>query len=329
MAVQKALDLSALNLNGEGIPVYNLNFARAIANGWRADHEATGGPGGTPCVKVTLNSGAEQQNVGWAINPVGGSYTQGVSNRYMRIVLQFDPTWVWSTGNAGRGGNNKFIEWGGGEGRCIMYLVSPADAGSRLSLDAVNFTDEIEDPNDTTTGGIFEYCRPDWFGLSASPNRFLSSTLPSGTYGAMSPSKGVGGEVECGRPILLHRSNLGTPVRPGPSGLGAAPVGGWYYIQVKAQSGGTGTGGGRFISWCNNNDVNNPTAAHPNDWYIAGGLDVSGWGDQQIYIGGYVDTAPTQDLIYRIAAFEIGDTFDPNWYPGGAVASPRCWPRRA
>jgi hypothetical protein len=323
MAIQFALDLSTQNPNGDGTPVYNFDFGYPTSNGWSATHEATGGPSGAPCVHVVYGPSSEQTSgIGWNIDAVGGSYTQGVSKRYVRFRIRFDNDWQWST-NGGRGGNNKFIEWGGTTGRVIIYITSPADSGSRLTLDAVDYSDDANDPDDSGNGQIFAYCKPSHFGLTATPDRFLSSTLAP-DYGGIIPSLGVGGEAECGRPICVHRGNLGTPVRPGASGAGAAPVDGWYHVQIMAQSGAASIGGGLFQTWCNNNTEASPTSTHGTNWYLANGMSVEGWGDQQLYFGHFIDTGPGTgiNLGYRLAGLEIGDTFDPNWFSEGAPPAP-------
>ena len=50
---------------------------------------------------------------------------------------------------------------------------------------------------------------------------------------------------------------------------------------------------------------------------MADGLGVTGW-NQGVNVGGFWGTAQPTDIGFVIDDFEVGTSFDPNWYPGGS-----------
>jgi hypothetical protein len=282
----------------EGAPwAENGNYART--------HLATGGWNGSGAGHIRLLAGREQYNLGWSIAPLGRSFAIG-DTVYIRFRIRYDDSYRWAP-DGGRGGKNKFILMGqtgtSPNSRIIIYQSNPNDSqGCTLGqVDYINNT------------GPFPWATTQYFGLSGS--WFASPNQPN--FGSIEPYVNINGQGNCAPPALVTYGNRASPPAPGPNS--ATPVNGWYHVQIQATSGGAGQGG--FRMWVNNNNFNAPTSVKVG---LLGGLGVTGWGSQQIYVGGYVDNAPSQDLGFRIDDVEIGGSFDPAYSSGsgGGTAPP-------
>ncbi|HEU4779624.1 MAG TPA: hypothetical protein VFS58_07035, partial [Steroidobacteraceae bacterium] len=137
------------------------------------------------------------------------------------------------------------------------------------------------------------------------PSDFNSGSV-SGQYAGFSSHVNI--DWSCAPAVLVTRANHPSPV-PKPQNQGAAPINGWYHLQYQATTGGNGTAD--FRIWANNNNQTSPSSEHLN---MDAGLGTTGW-DGDVNVVGYWGTNYQGTIGFVIDDFEIGPTFDPNWYP--------------
>jgi hypothetical protein len=270
---------------------------------WTNEHLATGGYDGSSAVHVRMHGGHTQYTLGWSCGPIAHSFTMG-DGVYIRFRIRFDDDHRW-----GEGWGNKFFLMGttgaNPNSRIIIYMNPPTDSrGCTLGM---------RDYSQSGSSPFFPWAIPSYYGLSVAPDRFDVDTTPNifGRYGSLAAHVNIG--WDCAPGIAVTYGNSPSPSRPGPAGS-AAPVGGWYHVQLYAQSG--PAGGGLFRMWANNNALGSPTTERIG---FEGGLGVTGWSDG-FTIGGYMDNdTPSADLGYRIDDVEVAGSFDPAWYPGGVA----------
>jgi hypothetical protein len=277
---------------------YGFGWLRPTDGNYTFDHMATGGYDGGGAAHLVAQAGREQYNWGFDINPLNHAFTMGDSV-YIRFRIRYDDTYRWGT-NGGRGGKNKFFLFGNAgppQSRMIVYQSPPYENNGC----ALGTQDYSQNGNP-----YFPWAIPSYFGLP------ISTWTNPGPYGSMEPYVNINWQGNCSPATLVTHAGNTTPGVPGPNS--AAPVNGWYHYQIQAQSGTTGNGA--FRVWVNNNSQTAPTSQEIG---LIDGLGVSGWGDAQSFLGGYMDSAPSQNLGFRIDDFQIATAFDPSWYPGGGT----------
>ena len=262
-------------------------------------HMSTGGWDGRGAAHVLIRAGTSQYNLGWIISPLNRTFTVGDS-MYIRFRIRFDDNYP---GFQNRDAKNKFILIGQTthdttipNSRVLVYIHPPNDQfGCTLG--------QVDYLNNT---GPFPWATTAYFGLSGS--WFSAPNYP--IYGSIGPYVNINWIGNCAPPALVARGNLVNAPAPGPNS--ARPVNGWYHFQIQAQSGNPGQGA--FRMWVNNNNFGAPTSAQIG---LRDGLWVTGWGNSQLFVGGYQDEPPAHDLGYRLDDFQLGPSFDATWYPGG------------
>lgn len=296
------------NLNQSGTNMYN--FANRYAQStttWQTQHQAAGGWNGSGAPHVTVfgcsgggscNTSEHQFNIGWVTPAVGGSRALGDS-AFVRFRIKFDPDTTFDNFGA------KFILFGSTgttpNSRWIIHLLEPkANQGCSLGFESYPYMD-------WTPPSTVWYQNSHW-GL---PD-FNTASI-NGKYVGFQSSVNIG--WSCLPSLLLTSSNHAAPV-PKPQARGAAPINGWYHLQFQATSGGNGQAD--FRSWANNNSQTAPSSERLN---MPDGLGVTGWGGG-FEVGGYWGTAMPGSVGFVIDDFEVGPTFDPNWYPGGSGPTP-------
>jgi hypothetical protein len=303
------------NLNEAGTNMYN--FANRYAQSsttWQTDHQATGGWNGSAAPHVVVkgcatgsagcDTSTHQFNIGWQTPSINRTFTLG-ETAFIRFRIKFDANTQFPLDDWG----SKFILWGttgtAPNSRWIIHLFPALEnAGCTLG---------------------FNYGYMGWTPASSVWTTYAQFGLPSnfdqspaqGQYAGFASHVNIG--WSCNPAVLMTRSNHASPV-PKPQGNGAAPVGGWYHLQFQAVSGTDGTAD--FRTWANNNAQSAPSSERLN---LPDGLGVQGW-NQGIFVGGYWGTATPGDIGFVIDDFEVGPTFDPNWYPGGGSTPPPTAP---
>ncbi len=290
------------NLNESRANLYN--FANRYAQStttWETTHTTNGGWNGSGAPHIVVHgcgTGANctthnQFNTGWVTPPLSKTFTMGES-AFLRFRIKFDPNSTFPV--------DAFIT------KLILMGTTGTEPNSRIIIHlAPAFRNQ-----GCTLGFDYQYMGwtppasiwtdyQDW-GLSANFDR----TPIAGQYVTIMPNVNI--TWSCAPGVLLTRSNHPSPV-PKPQGTGAAPVGGWYHLQFQATSGANGQSG--FSVWANNNSQSNPSSRRTN---MPDGLGVTGW-SSGIDVGGYWGTGLANDLGYTIDDFEVGGSFDPNWYP--------------
>ncbi len=290
------------NLNASGSNMYN--FANRYAQStttWQTTHTTNQGWNGTGAPHVvihgctgggTCNDSEHQFNSGWVTPAVGGSRSMGDS-AFIRFRIKFDPDTVFQQDTFGA----KFMLFGQSSGspnsRWIIHLLPPKqNQGCTVGFESYSYF--------PWTPPSFVWYRPQDWGLS--------SFAASSPYAGFQSSVNIG--WWCVPSVLVTKSNHAAPV-PKPQQRGDAPVGGWYHLQFQAQSGAPGAAA--FRIWANNNAQTSPSSERTN---LPDGLGVTGW-NGGVEVGGYWGTAFPGTIGYIIDDFEIGPTFDPNWYPSG------------
>lgn len=288
----------------------NYNFAGRYptsATSWSHDHQASGGWNGSGGAHVVVKgcpgggcTTAEHQfNVGWYSPAFNRSFSMGDS-AFVRFRIKFDPNTVFPRDQWGA----KFILLGttgtSPNSRWILHLwPAMANGGCTLGF------------NYGLLGwlpGASMWTAASQFGLSSN----FDQSPANGMYAGFSSNVNIG--WSCNPAVLVSRSNHASPV-PKPQSNGAAAVNGWYHLQFQATSGNVGSAD--FRSWANNNNQSVPSSEHLN---MPDGLGVTGW-EQGVVVGGFWGTAQPTDIGFVIDDFEIGSSFDPNWYPGGGGQS--------
>ena len=282
-----------------GAPRYGFEWVFPEKDNYKITHLPTGGWDGRGAAQVVVHPGHNDYNLGWTLAPLKRPFAMG-DGIYIRFRIRFDDDY---RGFVDRLGKNKFILIGQTRttpnSRVIVYIHPPSDHfGCTLGQnDYLNNT------------GPFRWATPEYFGVRGD----WASSANVGQYGSIGPYVNINWIGNCAPPALVTYGNHPKPPAPGPNS--AVPINGWYHFQIYAQSGEAGKGA--FKTWVNNNDADKPTAQQIG---LREGLGVTGWGTQQVYVGGYQDGVPTQDLGYRIDDFQLGGRFDPAWYPADAGA---------
>ena len=279
-----------------GAPRYGFEWAWPEKGRYSLAHLPTGGWDGKGAAHVAVHPGHNDYNLGWIISPLKRTFSLGDA-MYIRFRIRFDDDY---RGFIEREGSNKFILIGQTRttpnSRIIVFIEPPNDSvGCALG--------QVDYLNNT---GPFKWAAPEHFGLSGS--FFSTPNLPN--YGSISPYVNIDWIGNCAPPALVTYGNNPKPPMPGP--YSAKPVDGWYHFQIYAESGPPGKGA--FKTWANNNMFEKPTSQQIG---LRGGLGVTGWGNSQLYVGGYQNGIPKQTLGFRLDDFELGGSFDPRWYPGG------------
>lgn len=280
------------------------NFAGSFPQSqWTHTHLPTGGWNGTAGAQIRMRAGQTQYQFGFFTPALNHTFTLGeaVYFRYRLKLLDV------MRGNEDWG--NKFLLMGQSgtspnNSRILVYM-SPQHGTRGCTLDWNNRPETL----------------PDYFGLTASPNRFFTGSVNG--VPLMPHSFGFGVKVNigwtCAGPVFYtYPSSPFRTVRPGAAGRGVAPADGWYHVQIYAKSGNAGQV--VFRMWVNHNGESTPTAIGP--LVDQEGLGVTAW-SQGAHIGGFMDNAtPSTDLGYVLDDFEIGSAFDPAWYPGALPPPP-------
>ena len=145
------------------------------------------------------------------------------------------------------------------------------------------------------------------FEFGAAPDRIiLHNERPhSTTHCGLSPTTYRDGTVGA----FTIKSGINTPCTP------SVPVtfGVWYHVQLAIQSGSNGS----YKLWINNNSASSPSAQ------VSGfSRGVNGWNDSWQWGGFWTDTVSARTSRWVVDDFEVGRTFDPEWYPGGTTSPP-------
>lgn len=279
--------------NANGTMMYNFAGGYPEGSDWTKTHEATGGPGGTPCVRVDWLPGRNDYNYGWWAPTLAHTFVSGESI-FMGLALKYHNALRWSNNP-----RHKMIVMGSGDSRCILYGNYPSpSAGGALGW------------RDSGGGGAFyPHAIPSYFGLGGISNDWSNA---GGIYGSVKIGKNI--TTDCAGPALLTYGNNPSPPAPGPNS--AAPTAGdcWYWIQAEIRSGSASSH--YFKVWVNNNDYNNPTVVVPADQKteIVG---ATGW-QTTPNIGQYLDNSfsGASGQGYRLAGAGFGTVFHNSWYPG-------------
>jgi hypothetical protein len=288
----------------------NYNFAGRFPTSsttWLHDHQSTGGWNGSGgahvlvkgCPQGGCSTQVHQYNVGWGTENLNRTPSMGES-AFVRFRIKFDPNTVFTRDSFWA----KFILFGttgtSPNSRWIIHLFPTMGFGYCMA--GSNYND-------------IGWTPPSWMWTTAAqfglPANFDQAPV-DGVYGSFVSTVNISGS--CNPAVLVSRSNNANP--PKPQSVGAAPVNGWYHLQFQATTGQNGTAD--FRTWANNNNQGSPSSERLN---MPDGLGVTGWGDA-VSVGGYWGTAMPGDIGFVIDDFEIGPSFDPNWYPGGGTQVP-------
>jgi hypothetical protein len=299
-------NLDSANAGGTGR--YGFDGVHNNNGQWSVAHLATGGWQGSGAAQFTLNAGQEQYMFGFWSPSLGWTPVQG-NSMFVRLRMR------WPSGQpATTNFRMKFILFG--------PISDGTDATSRVIIFLATSGGSACGPDQGTSfydGGYQEYHKPSDYGVNLSNNRW------TGNYVGLAAGRNIEGPGACAAPPILmtsfNNTNRGTPgYNHGRFGTvaGAPASDGWYHIQVEARS---GSAGNAYIKqWANNNNYGTPTSAQNPLRYAANGaamgLAATGWGDGAS-LGAYVDTAPSATFSYIVDDFQVGRSFDPNWYPGG------------
>jgi hypothetical protein len=298
-----------------GFPANCYNFSTRAANNvgglaggvsdgqqnWSHTHLPTGGFQGGPALMTTHFAGRQQYDCYLGTPPNNRNWQLG-DTIYFRVRFKFSDGFRFATP-----WRNKFIMHGqsGGSpnGRIITYLNTRVGGlGATLGWQAW-----IEG-TPYQNGTWVPWSLPAHFGLTG-PNDWSN-------FGERFGSLAVHNNISplATGPVLLCQPTDSAPHRPGAAGRGAAPVNGWYHVQIAVTSG-LGTNCRQRI-WANNNNALVPT--HEDTVYPSteAGQGVTGWGNGT-NIGGYVDQPNPTNQSIIVSAFEIDTAFDPNWYIPG------------
>jgi len=291
------------NLNERAPNMYNFaNRYAQSATTWQTTHTTNQGWNGTGAPHVQVfgcsggagcNTSEHQFNIGWSTPAVGGTRAMGDS-AFVRFRLKVDADSTWVQDQVGA----KFILFGSTgatpNSRWIIHLMPPKDnQGCTLGFESYSY---------------FPYTPPSWtwvtyrdFGL---PSDFGPST--GNRYFGFQSAVNIG--WSCVPSVLIAPVNHAAPI-PKPQSRGNAPVNGWYHLQFQATSGAAGTAD--FRIWANNNNQTQPSTERLN---MPDALGVTNW-NGGVEVGGYWGSGVAGRMGFIIDDFEIGPTFDPNWYP--------------
>lgn len=295
------------NLGGSNMYNFANRYPQSTTT-WQTTHTTNQGWNGSGAPHVTVygcsgsatcNTSEHQFNIGWVTPAVGGSRAVGDS-AFVRFRIKFDPNTVFDNFGA------KFILFGRTgvtpNSRWIIHLLEPKDnQGCTPGFESYSYLGWT--PPSTVWYQASQWGLPD----------FDTSSITT-KYAGFQSSVNIG--WSCVPAVLVTASNHAAPI-PKPQARGEAPVNGWYHLQFQAVSGGAGAAD--FRIWANNNNQTSPSSERLN---MPDGLGVTGW-DGGVEVGGYWGTAMPGNVGFIIDDFEIGPTFDPNWYPGGTSVQPQ------
>src|SRR5688572_19890154 len=206
-------DFSAPNANGT--MMYNFEDGHEEEN-WTKTHEATGGPGGTPCVNITWadqGGSFEQVSYGFWTPTLAHTFNSGDSI-FFRIIRRYHDAMRWNDG----GPQHKIIIFGDGDSRCIVYgnYPSPSVGGSLGWRDSGG------------GGAFYPHAIPSYFDLVGLEDDWSDA---GAIYGSVKVQKNVG--IDAAGPALITYGSNAAPPIPGPHS--AAPTSGdcWYYEQYE------------------------------------------------------------------------------------------------
>ena len=297
------------NLNQSGTNMYN--FANRYAQSsttWQTTHTTNQGWNGSGAPRVvvhgcsggtTCNLSQHQFNIGWVTPALGGSRSLGDS-AFVRFRIKFDANTPFNNFRS------KFILLGSTgvtpNSRWIIHLLDAKDnQGCSPGFESYSYMGWT--PPSTIWYQASQWGLPDW-----------DTSAALGKYAGFQSSVNI--SWSCAPAVLMTSSNHAAPV-PKPQARGEAPINGWYHLQFQAVSGAAGTAD--FRTWANNNNQASPSSERLN---MVDGLGVTNW-TNGAEVGGYWQTAMPGSVGFIIDDFEIGPTFDPNWYPGGTSVAPQ------
>lgn len=297
-------DFTDPNANGQNQCNFSYFFGNAQDGGngsgdvnadggsWSVDHMPTGNYDGGPCMHIHKNEIYTQGTLGWAQETGFPEFSMGDAV-YVRIRFRLDNTWRFQRSSYPGSWQmeNKFFMMGGSSTPASRFVIFMQ--GQQSNFQCMLAASPSNPGVDTSPAG-FGLAAPDW-------------DDPSIAYQFGSISAHVNIDTECAGPTLIHYGNRSPAVAPAPGGFSAAPVNGWYHLQVYVKSGLNGTG--EFKIWVNNNTFASPSAVSPGV-----SLGVTGW-NNGFQIGGNIQGPLTPASGYRLGAVEVGRTFDPNWKP--------------
>jgi hypothetical protein len=287
-------------------------------------HMATGGPGGTPCVRYTQFAGRYQYQLGH--HAFIDSYefdqnTPGSDTLWIRWKVRIANGMTWDAATCG----GKFIDIGGATAdRIIVWLSSPSTGGTSIGADNDSADIYGRPTFQTAAQGL-----PPHFGLTGGASAWGSTY--ANKIGSQSVTRGVSANGTW--PGLITVPDYGTQPNCGPNS--DPTLDGWVYGQCGIKLGNspyqddpatpppTNAAPHRSMKlWMNNSDQNNPTAEQGN-YYLGiedenmGGSD---WDGTEVkigtYCGGGSGSFSSEDFIFDVAGLQIGTAFDPDWYPG-------------
>lgn len=255
---------------------------------WSLSHDPTGNWDGTGCPFLTMFDGWDQYNCGWRTPTIMSAPALGTPV-YIRFRVKYhdDFRWVHYADGAAA---NKFIMMPGpasGVDRTIIHMRNPSGSSAGCVLGGHD--------------GAFNL--PDEYGITVPGNTWDHASI-DGLYGSIEINQNVGGEnfpnQDCAGPVLQTHA-----------GREGGTSDGWYHVQVRAQGGLSNDA--EYEIWVNNNDEGN------SDYSKIGGFnqDCDTW--TELDVGGYPGNWGANNG-YWLGGFEVGDSFDPNWYPGGEDA---------
>ena len=280
---------------------YNFEWAWPGNGRWSLSHLPTGGYNGSGAAQIRINPGFNDYNLGFIISPLNRTFNMGDS-MFIRFRIRYNDNYGGFIDPEGR---NKFILIGTTgttpNSRIIVHMRPPNDSfGCTLG--------QVDYLNNT---GPFPWATPGYFGLTGS---WFAPPL-QGQYGSLGPYVNINWIGNCAPPALVAAGNNSNAPAPGPNS--ARPVNGWYHFQIQATSGNPGSGA--FRVWVNNNNYGAPTSQQIG---LRDGLGVTGWGNSQLFVGGYQDGISTTTLGYRLDDFQLASVYDASWYPGSVGTPP-------
>jgi hypothetical protein len=295
------------NANNGGSNRYGFGGTYSNHGQWSVTHLPAGGWQGSGAAQLTLFAGQSQYQFGWWTPHISWAPTIGDS-----VFLRFRLKWPSGQPSAS-------------SVRIKFAIIGSTSDGSDNTSRVITFLGSggasactLDQGTEVYGGAYQEYHKPSDYGISLSGDRW------NGNYVGLAVNRNIEGPGGCATPPVLmtswNNSNRGTPgYVHGEFGTapGAAASDGWYHIQIEAKS---GTAGNAYLKqWANTNNYSTPTSKQVPLRYANGslmGLAVTGWDGASL--GHFIDTPPSANFSYILDDFQIGRTFDPNWYAGGS-----------
>lgn len=304
--------------NGTGIYNFDGKPTPALPSGVTFTHLATGGRGGTGGVQITLthcsagptcNRSDNQGNASFRKDTLGGTYTTGVSKRYVR--------WSQRMLSDVEEYGSKFMimaQNGPSNERVIFQHDAPFDTNSGCHpsgegndfYGGVILADPSEPPN--------IYLRATDFGFGSSWITQAGGTLNPTPYSTLVPHVNIG--FNCAPFVLLPSTSVAN-IKP--QETADITVNHWVDYQVEIISGTCGNAG--FKVWANNDTYASPTTQALN-MNTAGSegtcaIVTDNW-NGSIDIGGFVGLGPgASDIVYTLDRFEVSNSFDSSFHADG------------